>query len=1040
MMASFVNRPNEYDRLVAFLTDQRFFLPVAVTTSLPGGYGFGKTALVRAVCQDARVRAAFVDGIVWVTLGSGLTNLQIFDRIERLVFELTGKHSAFDTLEEAEARLHEVLHPRRTLLVLDEVSDETSLSPFLKSGPGGACLLITHDDGSLPITARRVPVDIMMPGEAEALLLHGLLPEEPEQPAAQEPAPQAGPPQEEELQPEPGLAEMQLGMPLAELAEMLANEPETDDSLLAAPEVRAAIERLTSSTAPTGLPALRMPAEVREKAAVLADRLNDWPMLLALVNGLLRGRFSGGVPGAEQLAAALDQTLASLQRLGLASGWRVDDPIGRQRAVDAVLAACLEPFSAEDRERCLELAVFDPEEAVSCEAVAVLWNLASDATCRLLERLASRALIEMDARSGAIYLPRGMHTALREQLWAGQLAELNRRLVENYHARCQGGWAAGPDDGYYFQHLAGHLEMAGRMHDLQSLLFDYDWVAQFLNSRQIQGGKAGDFYSLLMDYERALSSALDQQSAQLRLVQDALRLSARVLARDPAQLAPQLLGRLLPFNEPEIRGMIEKARDGQGRTWLRPLAGCFTPPGGDELRVIHGHEDWVTAVALLPDGQRAVSGSLDGTLRIWDLANGQALQVIAAHEGGVSALQLAPGGLQAVSAGWDGMVRVWDLAAGKEERVIAAHHEPVGALVLTPDGKHAITGADDRLIRVWNLETGAMEMELLGHSDLVRVLAITPDGRTLISGSWDYTLRLWDLENGKLMHILTGHDGWVRSLTVSPDGYYAISGAWDRTVRVWDLWTGETVRMAADFSAPVYSLAVSSDSRMLLTGGGDGSVRLWDFETMAERRALTGHGGGVNDMALTPGGRFMVSASADRTVRVWDLDAVKSAAMRVGHDGPVYALTPLPDGLHALTGSWDGTLKVWEPSAGKEIRTLSGHEGGVISLAVTADGGVAVSGSRDCTVRLWDLSAGSEMCLLKGHEHPVTSVAVTPDGRLVASGDAGGVVRAWDAQTGACLAEFRGESAIWACALSADGRVIAASETGGKMYFLEIER
>jgi len=41
------------------------------------------------------------------------------------------------------------------------------------------------------------------------------------------------------------------------------------------------------------------------------------------------------------------------------------------------------------------------------------------------------------------------------------------------------------------------------------------------------------------------------------------------------------------------------------------------------IRTFEGHTDWVSAVAVTPDGRRAVSGSWDQTLRLWDLENGR---------------------------------------------------------------------------------------------------------------------------------------------------------------------------------------------------------------------------------------------------------------------------------------------------------------------------------------------------------------------------------------------------------------------------------
>jgi WD40 repeat protein len=1153
----YVPRPIEHERLVAFLLDQRFFLPVAISTSLPGARGFGKTSLARAICQDPRVMQAFSEGIYWVTLGQGLSPLELISRVEQLIYDLTGERSVLEDVAAAEAQLHEMLHPRRTLLVIDEADNEEALRPFLHSGPGGACLLITHDDMRLPLGARRVSVDIMMPQESVALLSQGLSVMEPQaenqvffelpgdEPLVETPAdlpegvadfpeihPEIGEEDQEEapeatFQDAAAAADAEGVEPAAAPAGEMLEEPsgasqeetfqetppeeKTESGDLADQAIPAdtalgtepggvldavfpqedvkPVEPLSyggtflidSSTLAGTEKETRIASTPSPEALrlfeTLADRLNEWPLLLTLINGLLRGYFDPENPVCQSTIEALRMIHTALDRQGLVTGWRIDDPVLRQQALANVLAACLEPLDPSTRDHYLDLAVFPMGEDIPFTAASVLWSRDVDETRADCERLARRALVDIDLENDTFRLQVALRNCLLDQLRAGQLTALHNRLLDGYRRRMTGGWASGPDDGYYFQHLASHLIAAGRRSELTELLFDYNWLSGFLNCANCIGGRRADIYSLLGDYERALSSALDSQSAQLRLVQDALRLSAPALARDLKQLAPQLMGRLLLFKEPEIQGLIKKAAAWHTDPWLRPLAACFDPPGGDEVRVLNGHTDWVTGVAILPDGQHAVSSSLDGTLRLWDLANGQTDRVIAVaqieeeeseivsavsvaarsggalvstgqmgmpprHEppGGVSAVVITPDGHKAITSGWDGMVRVWNLVTGHEERAISAHIEAVGALAITPDGKRIISAADDRLIRVWDLVSGEQLLELAGHGDLVRALAVTPDGRTLVSGSWDYTLRLWDLDNGAPMQIMTGHEGWVQAIAISPDGSQVLSSSWDQTVRIWDLWTGETVRVLSEFRAPIFAMIVAPGNQLMIAGGGDGSLSLWDLKSGEHLRTLPGHAGGINSLALTSSGRFAVSASDDDTLRVWDLVAVHGVALRPGHTAPVHALSALPDPARAVSASWDGTLKIWEPSTGREVQKLDSHSDGVVAMALAADGRRAISGSRDRTLKLWDLASGKEIISLEGHESAITAVAISPDATLAASGDDGGVVRAWDLSSGACLAEFHGEASIWACAITPDGKTVMASESGGKMYFLAIER
>jgi WD40 repeat protein len=1055
---SFVQRPAVYHRLVKELTDPGSFGPVAISTALPGVRGFGKTTLAEAVCGDPQILEAFPDGVVWVSLASdqadgSLSGLETIRRLDELLVALTGQPSALTEIEVLTARLHEVMHPRSLLLVIDDAANKAVLERFLHSGPSGACLIITRDPTCLPMGTREVHVDAMHSGEAEALLASGLIPGQevaPEELAA--PENQAGP---TDLT-DPAL---KVTTPLGEREVQAAAVEEVDPLLAGLPLPSPA----ATSTADAGtLAALKrveqkkhitsagIPPEAVEPLLAISTRLNSWPLLLALVNGLMRGNALGAGENGWQVPATypLANEARTMVRMieGLVEKWKLADEQARRRVLDSILTACQNAFNPAERARYRELVVFPAHQAIPVAAVYSLWSTGDsplpDAR-GLVTRLAIYRLIEMDPEANTIHLPGELRAQLLRGFADEELFALQGRLVDAYAANSPGDWAAGPDDGYFFRWLPHHLVESGRRSDLQALLFRYTWLSAFLGSRSFI---PGDLYRLLGFYDMALSTSLDRQSASLRLVREALHLSLPVLAQDRTQLAAQLLGRLLVFDDPDIQTIIDQAAAWTGQTWLRPLSACFNPPGSSEVRTLEGHREWVTAVAVLPDGRFAISGSLDGTLRIWDLAIGQVLRELQAHPGGVLSVAVTPDGVSAISGGMDGKIRIWDLNRGEEKITIRAHAQPVGALVVTLNGDFIISGSDDHNIRVWETFSGERIHEFSGHTEPVRALALTPDGRALISGSWDNTVRIWDLDNGQQLHVLKGHTGWVRSIAVSPDGYNALSSGWDRTLRVWDLWTGEEIRKIDTFTTPVFALAVMQDQKTIVAGTGDGKLRLLDFETGAEKIALQGHTGGINSLAITPSERFVISAADDCTLRIWDLLSILgSTYLSTGrtqptHSAAVYSLELLADGQHSLSASWDGTLKVWDLQTAQEVGALTGHSGGVVAVALDSAGRYALSGSRDHTLKLWDLSIRQEVRTLAGHDAPVTCVAMTPDGRYGVSGANDGTLKAWDLETGDCLAVFHGDTEIWACRFSADGQTIVASGSGGKMYFLKLTR
>ncbi|MEB3829974.1 hypothetical protein LKK83_21110, partial [Phormidium sp. CCY1219] len=159
---------------------------------------------------------------------------------------------------------------------------------------------------------------------------------------------------------------------------------------------------------------------------------------------------------------------------------------------------------------------------------------------------------------------------------------------------------------YALETLPSHLVGRAQPQRLHQLLSDFDFIESKIAALGVP--------ALIEDYELAITADILPSSPCLQTWQSiagALRLSAHILERDPAQLAGQLLGRLLSFDTPDLQTLLETAKQWRGKTWLRPLTANLTPPGGPLLRTLSGHNGWVSAVALSPDGQFALSGSND---------------------------------------------------------------------------------------------------------------------------------------------------------------------------------------------------------------------------------------------------------------------------------------------------------------------------------------------------------------------------------------------------------------------------------------------
>jgi hypothetical protein len=134
-------------------------------------------------------------------------------------------------------------------------------------------------------------------------------------------------------------------------------------------------------------------------------------------------------------------------------------------------------------------------------------------------------------------------------------------------------------------------------------------------------------------------------------------------------------------------------RFGLGERW-NPLPAC--------LRTLQGHSECVTSVSVTPDGRRAVSGSDDKTLRVWDLESGQCLRTLAGHSGVVTSVSVTPDGRRAVSGSYDGTLRVWDLESGQRVALFPAE-SPVSAVSTMTTAKRLAIGTGNGEVIVLQL-------------------------------------------------------------------------------------------------------------------------------------------------------------------------------------------------------------------------------------------------------------------------------------------------------------------------------------------------
>ena len=194
--------------------------------------------------------------------------------------------------------------------------------------------------------------------------------------------------------------------------------------------------------------------------------------------------------------------------------------------------------------------------------------------------------------------------------------------------------------------------------------------------------------------------------------------------------------------------------------------------------------------SLSPDGQILASGSLDGTLTLFDAKTGAVLATIShAHAGIIFVLAFSPNGRLLATVGRGAMAanvtepKIWDVATHKLTAKPAGHTEIILSVAFSPDGKTLATCSMDNSIRFWNTTTWKEIPPFLEHREGVNSLAFSPNGKTLASDSWDNTMKLWNVATRRELAALR-FDSAAEYMTFSPDGQTLAVRFWDRSLRL----------------------------------------------------------------------------------------------------------------------------------------------------------------------------------------------------------------------------------------------------------------
>lgn len=302
---------------------------------------------------------------------------------------------------------------------------------------------------------------------------------------------------------------------------------------------------------------------------------------------------------------------------------------------------------------------------------------------------------------------------------------------------------------------------------------------------------------------------------------------------------------------------------------------------------LSGHGNWVTQITTTPQyPDMILSASRDKTLIQWRLTREESCygvphKQLKGHSHFISDVVMSSDGQFALSGSWDQTLRLWDLSSGTSTRMFKGHTNDVLSVAFSADNRQIVSGSRDKTIKLWNtLGVCKYTIQDEGHGDWVSCVRFSPNTANpiIVSSSWDKKVKVWNLTNCKLKTNHFGHGGFLNCVTVSPDGSLCASGGKDGNAMLWDLNEGKHL-YTLDGGGEINALCFSPNRYWLCAATGP-SIKIWDLEGKVVVDELRQEVISTSSKAEPPrctclawssDGQTLFAGYTDNLIRVWQV-------------------------------------------------------------------------------------------------------------------------------------------------------------------------
>jgi len=410
----------------------------------------------------------------------------------------------------------------------------------------------------------------------------------------------------------------------------------------------------------------------------------------------------------------------------------------------------------------------------------------------------------------------------------------------------------------------------------------------------------------------------------------------------------------------------------------------------------------INCLAWSPDGKSIVTGSTDGTIRIWNAEDGLQKAALQGHTDSIVSIKFNSEGNLIASSSWDDTIRLWSADNGRQlvkqvgsywqiqfsaddRRVAALHQGPqIGLLEVSQSREYR---------RVYSSRTGPWIADPVGPE-------FSSDGSVLAAWIGD-GVRFWDVEAGREVAYLPMQVCNALMFHVHDDALISVdkSSVYSRSLQRVPGSAQEHLRLSAPRELyrgrGFYETAQSLDGHYLGALGGTGDIVLLDLNKPSNEVQVASQPGSQY-LAVSPDGHWVAAGSRQEpAVRVWDAQMRRLVQTLPASIGAKVVFSP--------DGRWLGVsstqYQLWEVGSWQRRNPpIPGYPTPHFdNMAFSPDSRMIAVVNEDRNAQLIDTLTGTPLATLEPPDPSmIVALRFSPSGNYLSALQRDGQLQLWD--------------------------------------------